>query len=332
MEVWDSHSDARIRFNANDFYQKQLGYITENELISHCMVARLKQNYNVQLNFSTTVTAVEFEQSSATITLGRDAEMIRSDLIIAADGSESALRKMAGIEQDQEDFQQDALVATFQCEHHHRHTALQCFTPEGPIAMLPLDGQRCSLVWSCDRGKSSALISLPDNVFCSELELIFGDQLGKLTLLQAPQSFALKSRHARQYIGPRLALVGDAAHTVHPLAGLGANLGFIDAAALIETVVNARSEGKSIGNRSVLRRYERWRRGDNGVAINAMRAFKNMFGSSDAFAAHIRQTGFGVVDTALTLKRPFAEYAMGLIGDLPAACRENAQQISESIR
>lgn len=330
MEVWDSHSDAKIRFDAKDFSQRQLGYITENTLISNCMLDRLKQNYNVSLHFSTTVTAVEFEQSGATVTLEGDTAKIRSDLVIAADGGESALRKLAGIELIQEDFQQNALVATFQCERHHQHTAWQCFTPQGPIAMLPLDGQKCSLVWSCDREKSHILESLSGEKFCAELELIFGDKLGKLTLLQTPQSFALKSRQARQYIAPRLALVGDAAHTVHPLAGLGANLGFVDAAALTEIVVNARAEGKIIGNHSVLRRYERWRKGDNGLAINAMRAFKNLFGSSDVLAAQIRQMGFGIVETALPLKRPFAEYALGLIGDLPAICRVDTQQTSES--
>jgi len=329
MEVWDSHSDARIRFDAKEFSQAQLGFIVENDLLSHCMLARLKQNYNVRLNFDTTVAAFESAGDGASIILQRNAEQISSDLVIAADGSESSLRQMAGIEQFQEDFIQDALVATLLCEKHHQHTAWQCFTPAGPVAMLPLDQQRCSLVWSCDRDEAQRLKTLTSDLFCTELEQIFGDRLGKLTLVQEPRCFALKSRHARQYIGHRIALVGDAAHTVHPLAGLGANLGLMDAAALAETIGHARAEGKSIGNRSVLRRYERWRKGDNGLAMNAMRAFKNMFGSSDNIAAQIRQTGFGIADHVMPVKRPIAQYAMGLTGDLPAACQQIVQHVAE---
>ncbi len=320
MRVRDSHSAARIAFDAADEGVAALGHIVENALIATCLTERLGHNYNVTLRHDVRVTGFDGDDNGqATLTL-ENGETVHSTLVVAADGAQSALRALAGIPMDAQDFRQDAITATLECERHHGGAALQVFTPEGPIAMLPLSDNRCSLVWSRDREQDEDLLALDAGEFCSRLEMHFSDQLGGLRLLGDRLRFPLGSRHAAVYTGTRLALVGDAAHTVHPLAGLGANLGMQDAGALVQTVATARDGGKSIDGRGVLRRYERWRRGENAIAIRAMQGFKEVFGSELAPLRQLRAAGFQFADRVMPLKHALVQYAIGTRGDLPTVC------------
>ena len=324
MQVWDTHSKAKISFEAIEYAQAQLGWIIENNLIVSAMQERLKHNYNVRLHFGTAIENIETANGAISLITSSRGPSIQSKLIIAADGGESKIRSLSGIETKQESFDQDALVATVQCEKHHGYSALQCFTPTGPVAMLPMHDNYCSLVWSCDRVQSDNLMSLNNLAFSNELEKLFVERLGRLRVLDNPMRFPLHNRHANTYIADRIALVGDAAHVTHPLAGLGANIGMLDAAALAETICNALDQGKSLGSQSVLRRYERWRKGENRLVLSAMKAFKNVFGSTDPGLRQLRQSGFLLADTVAPLKRELAAHAMGLSGDLPKVCRSVA--------
>ena len=321
MHVWDSHSKARISFEAIEFAQAQLGWIVENNLMISAMQERLKHNYNVRLHFRTAIENIEASDDSINLVTSSHGPHIQSKIVIAADGGNSKIRALSGIETNQESFNQDALVATVRCENHHGYAALQCFTPTGPVAMLPLQGNFCSLVWSCDRAQCDRLVSLSNLEFSNELERIFIDRLGSLRVVDDPKRFPLHNQHAHTYIANRIALVGDAAHVTHPLAGLGANIGMLDAAALAETIAHAQEHGKSLGSRSVLRRYERWRKGENSLVLNTMKSFKNLFGSTDPGLRQLRQSGFLIADSIAPLKRRLALFAMGLSGDLPAVCR-----------
>ena len=323
MKVWDSHSNANIDFDASDVNALNLGYIVENDLVSATMLERLKQNYAASFYFHSNVVAIEHHAESVSLKLDNPEQQIRCRLVVAADGGQSTLRVLAGISVDTESFTQNAIVARIKCERQHQHTAWQCFTPAGPIALLPMQGNFCSLVWSADRDLANELMALDDEAFCIKLQSVFGERLGSLQLAAPRGSFPLYSRHAQQYIAPNLALVGDAAHTTHPLAGLGANIGFQDAACLAEVVEAAQQSGKGYSSHAVLRRYERWRKGENQQVLVLMKAFKQLFGSTDSGVQQFRQTAFSLADRITPLKSEIIRHAMGVAGDLPLLCRQS---------
>ncbi len=322
MSVWDSDSAARIQFHSREEKVPALGYIIENDLLTHVMWDCLHHNYQVKLRYGVCIRGLTpLPEADHAIRLElADGECIDSALVVAADGSQSILRSLASIGVIEQDFFQDAVTATIATTRPHQFTAYQAFTPQGPIAMLPLDGNCCSLVWSRDRDPTDDLLDLDETEFCRRLEQHFGSHLGSLHLVGGRRRFPLGSQHAKRYASRRLVLVGDAAHTVHPLAGLGANLGMLDVAALVETVTAARDAGKGIGNHSILRRYERWRQGENGIAIQAMKGFKNLFGSNHPLLRYSRQSGFRVANHIHPLKHWLAQYALGTRGDLPRVC------------
>ncbi len=323
MKVWDSHSDAHIEFDAASCRVPALGHIVENDLVVQAMRKKLEQNYNVTLLFQSALVAVQTGQGmvSAKVQSPHGVNDIQVDLVIGADGADSSLRKLVDIPVSRESFDQDAIVATIECSKSHQDTAWQCFTPSGPVALLPLQDNLCSLVYSCDKPEAKTLLAQGSAELAAFLESVFEAQLGRIKIISSPRSFTLINQHADTYFSERAALVGDAAHTTHPLAGLGANIGLLDVAALCELIENARNSGKPISGHSLLRRYERWRRAENAGVLMAMKSFKSIFGETHPAIKQIRESGFRMADEIEPLKNQMAGYAMGVNGDLPKICQ-----------
>ncbi len=251
-------------------------------------------------------------------------DIIEASLLVAADGARSKLRERAGIATHGWEYDQSGIVVTVGHERDHQGRAEEHFLPAGPFAILPLKGNRSSLVWTETRKEAERIVALPDEEFHAELEQRFGLHLGELKALDKPRAFPLGYFVARSFIAERLALIGDAAHVIHPIAGQGLNMGIKDAAALAEAVVDAARLGIDIGQGDVLDRYQRWRRFDTmamGVATNALNV---MFSNDVAPLRAVRDIGLGLVDRLPPLKSAFIRQAAGLTGDVPRLLKGEA--------
>jgi 2-octaprenyl-6-methoxyphenol hydroxylase len=238
-------------------------------------------------------------------------------LLIAADGKRSRLRERAGIKCVGWSYPQLGIVTTVAHEKPHHGEAVQHFLPGGPFAMLPLKRNRCSIVWSEDRATGEAIMATDEATFLAELAKRFGSSLGDIALAGPRQSFPLVYQVARSFVSERLALVGDAAHAVHPLAGQGLNIGLRDVAALTEIVVEAARLGLDIGTNSLLERYERWRRFDSAFSATVMDGLNRLFSNDNAPLRALRDLGLGIVDNAPWLKRALVREAAGVSGTVP---------------
>jgi 2-octaprenyl-6-methoxyphenol hydroxylase len=253
-----------------------------------------------------------------------DGTRLVTRLLVAADGARSRLREFAGIATYGWDYGQSAIVTTVAHERDHGGRAEEHFLPGGPFAILPLKGRRSSIVWTDTKAEAERILALADETFHAELERRFGLHLGEISVVGPRRSYPVALTIARSFVADRLALVGDAAHVIHPIAGQGLNLGLRDVAALAEVVVDAARLGLDIGGASVLERYQRWRRFDTmamGVATDGLnRLFSN---HSDALRL-LRDVGLGVVDRLPGLKRLFMREAAGLVGEVPRLLRGEA--------
>ncbi len=206
-------------------------------------------------------------------------------------------------------------------EESHKNTAWQRFLPTGPLAFLPLADGRCSIVWSVDSEQADILLAHDDAQFREALGRAFGDRLGAVVSTSKRMAFPLQRAHAKRYVGSRIALIGDAAHTVHPLAGQGVNLGLLDAAVLAEVLLDADGAGRDIGSLPILRRYERWRKGDNLAMLAVTDGLKRLFGNSVQAVARMRNLGLDITDSIQPVKNMFMRRAAGVEGDLPRLAR-----------
>lgn len=246
---------------------------------------------------------------------------LRGRLLVAADGAASALRRQAGIATVGWDYGQAGVVASLRLGRDHGGVAVQHFLPGGPLALLPLPGRRAALVWSMPAGEAARLVALDADSFLAALAACLGRRFGRLALDGAPQSFPLAFHAARELVRPRLALAGDAAHRFHPLAGLGVNMGFKDAAALAEVALDAARLGLDIGSPAVLERYQRWRRFDAAQLAFATDALNRLFSNDRDVLRLLRDTGLGLVDRLPALKSLFVREAAGDTGTLPRLMR-----------
>ncbi len=317
MRVWDAGSGGSITFDAADVGEPQLGHIVENSLVVQALHRRLSDYPGVEVFWATEVTKIVPHRDA--VTIEHQGGEFKAALVVGADGAGSWVRKHLGIGTRGTDYGQRAIVAQVRTEQPHEYTAWQRFLPTGPLAFLPLADGSCSIVWSCDRSLAEQLMGLTDEAFRYRLGEAFEFKLGKISGIGERGWFPLARSHAEDYIAVRCALIGDAAHTVHPLAGQGANLGIADAAVLAEAITGA--AGGDVGVRSVLRRYERWRRGENMLMMNAVHGLQRLFQFQLQPIRQIRGLGLRLTDASGPVKELIIRRAMGISGDLPQLAR-----------
>jgi 2-octaprenyl-6-methoxyphenol hydroxylase len=253
-----------------------------------------------------------------------DGNVIEASLLVAADGARSKLRQRAGIATHGWDYDQSGIVVTVGHERDHQGRAEEHFLPAGPFAILPLSGKRSSLVWTEKRVEAARIVALGEEEFHGELERRFGLHLGEVRALDKPRAFPLGYFVARSFIGERLALVGDAAHVIHPIAGQGLNMGLKDVAALAEVIVDAARLGIDPGQTDVLERYQRWRRFDTMAMGLATNSLNFLFSNESTLLRAVRDIGLGLVDRAPPLKGMFIRQAAGLAGEVPRLLKGEA--------
>jgi 2-octaprenyl-6-methoxyphenol hydroxylase len=296
-------------------------HMVENRRLIDALVVRAEAE-GIDLR-ATTVASYDARPEGVDVTLG-DGSVIAASLLVAADGARSKLRERAGIVTHGWEYDQSGIVVTVGHERDHDGRAEEHFLPAGPFAILPLSGKRSSLVWTERRSEAARIIALSDEEFHGELERRFGLHLGEVKALDKPRAFPLSYFVARSFIAERLALVGDSAHVIHPIAGQGLNMGLKDVAALAEVVVDAARLGMDLGGVDVLERYQRWRRFDTmamGVATNSLNF---LFSNQSTLLRTVRDIGLGLVDRAPPLKNLFIRQAAGLTGEVPKLLKGEA--------
>lgn len=312
---------SALDFDSAEIGEPCLAWIVENGVIVAALAARAQQHANVEWFCPARLAAVEIGDARVSVRLD-DGRTLRTHLLVGADGAGSRVRESAAIGWRVHDLTQSAIVAVVETGRDHGGCAYQNFLPTGPLAFLPLDEpQRVSIVWSAERTRADALMALDDDAFNAELQAAFGERLGPVRLASRRAAIPLALGFAHDYCAHRIALVGDAAHTVHPLAGQGVNLGILDAATLAEVLLAAAHARRDLGERAVLRRYERARKGaDVGMQL-VTGGFRYLFGADWPGVRMLRQTGLALTNQLPPLKRFFMRQASGLSGELPALAR-----------
>jgi len=317
MQVWEKDSFGKIDFSAAEVDCAQLGYIIENDQIQAALLHSLKKQQNVTFYVQEQLSDIAIGEGEAWLTL-KSAKMLTSKLVVAADGANSWLRNKLDIPLTRWDYNHHALVATVKTELAHENCARQIFTAEGPLAFLPLfEENLCSIVWSVPPEKAQQLLALSTLEFNRELARTFDNRLGYCELHSERGSFPLTMRYARDFARHRVALVGDAAHTIHPLAGQGVNLGLLDALSLSQTILENMHADKDIGLYENLRFFERWRKTEAAQMIASMELLKRLFAGHNPLQKTVRDLLLVITDKVSPLKKQFIRQAMGLSGELP---------------
>ncbi|MBA6144080.1 MULTISPECIES: 2-octaprenyl-3-methyl-6-methoxy-1,4-benzoquinol hydroxylase [Pseudomonas] len=319
MHVWDGSGTGQIHFSAASVHAQVLGHIVENRVVQDSLLERLHDS-DVGLLANARLEQLRRSGDDWLLTLA-DGRRLRAPLVVAADGAHSAVRRLAGCDTREWDYLHHAIVTSVRCSAGHQATAWQRFTDEGPLAFLPLtrDGQQdwCSIVWSTTPEQAERLMALDDAAFVQALERAFEGRLGSVLQADPRVCVPLRQRHAKRYVEHGLALVGDAAHTIHPLAGQGVNLGFLDAAVLADVLGKACERGERLADVKVLSRYERRRMPHNLALMAAMEGFERLFQANPLPLRWLRNSGLKLVQQMPEAKAMFVRQALGLSGDLP---------------
>jgi len=316
-------SPFSLHFDAQEVGAEALGHIAENRHIRAALYRAVETSPNLELMAPAAVKSLTVEGAGAVARLD-SGEEISATLAIAADGRESMLRSQMGIQIIGWSYPQTGIVATVEHEHPHNGVAYEHFLPSGPFAILPMIGNRSSLVWTEAKAKAPALLALDEAGFNDELARRFGNHLGKTRSAGPRWSYPLSFHLARDFVRPRFALAGDCAHGIHPIAGQGLNLGLKDAAALAEVVLDAGRLGRDIGALDTLKRYERWRRFDSFALAASTDALNRLFSNDIAPLRHLRDLGLGIVDSIGPARRFFMRHAGGDVGKLPRLMKGEA--------
>jgi 2-octaprenylphenol hydroxylase len=321
MHVWDETGSGDIKFDSAELCESTLGYIIEQTVLEQALRAASNKPDLIKYYQPATLSGLKIDRRLVRAQLG-DGTELTSHLIIGADGARSRLRTLAAIACPVYDYHQQAVACIARTEMAHAAVARQRFLTTGPLAFLPMaDPHQCGIVWSTSPDHAKSLIEMDVDSFHQALADAFVHTLGEIVSSGPRASFPLQHSQAEQYCQPRLALIGDAAHTVHPLAGLGANMGLLDAATLAEVLIEARIKHKDIGAYPVLRRYERWRKGENFLMIKVLQGLKSLFESRLDSVRHVRNIGLDVTDMLTPVKYSIMRHAMGLSGNLPVFAR-----------
>ncbi len=320
IRVSDGDSPLFLHYDHRDLGDDPLGYMVENRHTRQALFAAAASLENLQLIAPSSLQCLTRTANGAEAELD-DGRRIRVRLAIAADGRQSIVRREAGIPVTAWTYDQTGIVCTVAHERPHRGIAQERFLAAGPFAILPLTGNRSSLVWTERADLAPDIMALDDAQFHGEMARRFGDFLGDLELTGPRWSYPLALSHAARYTDTRLALVGDAAHAMHPIAGQGLNLGLRDMAALAEVLVDARRLGLDIGGADVLDRYARWRRVDTTVLLAVTDILNRLFSNDIGPLRLTRDLGLAAVNQLLPLKRLLMRHAMGAVGDLPRLAR-----------
>lgn len=321
MRVWDAGGKALLEFEHTALGLPELGHIVENNLVVDAAWAALG---GVRLFCPAMLESLTVTADAATVTLD-DGRRLSAALVVGAEGANSPVRRSAGIPTVGWPYRQRCTVGSVTPEKPHRAIAWQRFTPTGPVAFLPLADGRCSLAWHTDDPLADELAELDDAAFCKRLTEASGGALGEIRAVGSRAAFPLRVQHAADYVRERIALVGDAAHVVHPMAGQGVNLGLLDVATLADVLERGREEGRDPGDAALLRRYQRPRKTENLAMLAATDVFKHLFGSRHPLPAFLRDRAIAAADGLAPVKRTLMRHATGLApppgGELPRLLR-----------
>ena len=330
MRVWHESASPggadALLFDAADLGEPNLGHIVEGRLIQTALHASLETSGVTIVPAS--VESLSLSPDAAVVGLGE--RRLTARLVVGADGGRSRVRELAGLSATTRDYQQQAIVANVATAKPHEDTAWQRFLGHGTLAFLPLANGQCSIVWSVGNDRAAQLRTLSVADFERELTAALDGALGEVRLASGRVSIPLAATRAERYVLERCALIGDAAHTVHPLAGQGVNLGFLDAATLADVLTEARAEREDPGALRILRRYERRRRPQNELMSRAMSGFNDFLAMGQGPAAQLARRGMGMVNRAGFVKRLLAERALGIGGELPFAARRGERRTANS--
>ncbi|MGH6981461.1 MAG: UbiH/UbiF/VisC/COQ6 family ubiquinone biosynthesis hydroxylase, partial [Stellaceae bacterium] len=319
IRVADNSAPLFLHYDHREIGDQPMGWIVENRDLRRALHDRARALPNLELIAPMRVQS----GTNGVVTLG-NGDILRAELIAAADGRNSPLREAAGIKSVTWSYPQIGIVATVRHAEPHRGVAVEHFLPAGPFAILPMTGNRSSIGWTERATLAPAILKLGDAAFHRELAWRFGDFLGEISVEGPRWSYPLTFLHAQTYVAPRLVLVGEAAHVIHPIAGQGLNMGIRDTAALAECLVDGRRLGLDLADTTVLARYERWRRFDNVMLAAVTDGLNRLFSNAAPPLKLARDAGLSAVGQVLPLKHFFMRHAMGMVGDLPRLVRGKA--------
>ncbi|MEQ1528313.1 MAG: UbiH/UbiF/VisC/COQ6 family ubiquinone biosynthesis hydroxylase [Methylococcales bacterium] len=315
MRVWETAGDTEFCSDAIDY--PELGYIVENRVTQLALLERLADFANIEFICPIGIDKIHYAAGQASEVQLTDGRLLSGKVLVAADGGASRVRQAVGLGVTSWDYKQHALVIYVQTDYEQQDITWQRFVPSGPQAFLPLTGPYGSLVWYNSPDEVRRLKALNNDALLAEITAAFPDCLGRINAVLGTASFPLKRQHAQGYVKPGVALVGDAAHMINPLAGQGVNIGLLDAAALAEVLLEADGQGLAIADLSTLRRYEKLRRHENLKMMTAMDVFYRVFSNDVLPIKFLRNLGLGLAERILPAKNKVMRHAMGLEGNLP---------------